>query len=557
MIKKVISCILSSLMLFGTASAISIDTDNTSYDFDTKVSHIEGTSTYKNQPVKLEILKKNISFGSDTSFDDVLYMNQVRSDENKEFSFDVLLDDIGIFSYRVSELSSDNVCLSQVFTYTDETVNDAINTYIENADRTTEELEDLIMDYYPGLNIDITYYQNLGEESRETLLSKINSKEFDDVEEFKTSVVNDIATAVVFSAQDTSNKVLLVQKFANELEIAGTKCYTDYLLLDDEEKKSFVSLLSDEDSSVFAETFKNEFVLYRVNTAVWNIVPEIMDKYLDCGAEALFKNVSNDNKKAAITALKIAVKDGNITKAEDMYNYLKKSIPKDQPGGSGGMGGSGGAGGSGGNFGAPAPQVTAPVVITDSNTSTDTAGKGYFTDLQNVPWAEEAVSYLYKKGVINGKADKTFAPDDSVTREEFVKMIMIAFKYDNSSAECPFGDVQKNSWYYPYVCSAYKLNIISGESAETFGTGHNIKRQDMAVILYNILKNAYTIADADDVQKFTDNGEISDYAKDAVNALSAMGCLNGDENGNVMPHKNSTRAEAAKIIYSVLMAVKE
>ena len=52
---------------------------------------------------------------------------------------------------------------------------------------------------------------------------------------------------------------------------------------------------------------------------------------------------------------------------------------------------------------------------------------------------------------------------------------------------------------------------------------------------------------------FADDEQISDYAKEAVEALAAAGIISGSENGEFMPKKNATRAETAKILDGFLV----
>ena len=54
--------------------------------------------------------------------------------------------------------------------------------------------------------------------------------------------------------------------------------------------------------------------------------------------------------------------------------------------------------------------------------------------MQESHWAYGAVKALKEKGVISGYADGSFAPDRTVTREEFVKMIVTAFSLENADA---------------------------------------------------------------------------------------------------------------------------
>ena len=55
---------------------------------------------------------------------------------------------------------------------------------------------------------------------------------------------------------------------------------------------------------------------------------------------------------------------------------------------------------------------------------------------------------------------------------------------------------------------------------------------------------------------FTDNDNISGYAKESVLALSSSGIINGYEDGSFLPQANATRAEAAQLIFKVLNILK-
>ena len=177
--------------------------------------------------------------------------------------------------------------------------------------------------------------------------------------------------------------------------------------------------------------------------------------------------------------------------------------------------------------------------------------KKIFTDIDSVAWANEAICALADKGIINGKSENEFCPDDFVTREEFTKMIIGVMGIPADGKENVFSDVDDNMWYAPFVKTAYEKNIIKGIGDGRFGTGSNITRQDMAVIAANVSGlNGRT------EESFSDESEISDYALDAVKALAAAGMINGDENHAFNPRNNSTRAEAAKIVYELYKYMK-
>ena len=65
--------------------------------------------------------------------------------------------------------------------------------------------------------------------------------------------------------------------------------------------------------------------------------------------------------------------------------------------------------------------------------------------------------YLYDKGIINGKSEKLFFPDDSLKREEFAKIVVNAFRLSGVSKKS-FTDAVRTcltSHHYGQVCSCY------------------------------------------------------------------------------------------------------
>ncbi|WP_256720838.1 S-layer homology domain-containing protein [Paenibacillus lautus] len=55
---------------------------------------------------------------------------------------------------------------------------------------------------------------------------------------------------------------------------------------------------------------------------------------------------------------------------------------------------------------------------------------------------------------------------------------------------------------------------------------------------------------------FTDQGNISSWAREAVDALSGQGIILGDPDGSFQPQKAATRAEAAVTFVRTLEKVK-
>lgn len=165
-------------------------------------------------------------------------------------------------------------------------------------------------------------------------------------------------------------------------------------------------------------------------------------------------------------------------------------------------------------------------------------------------WYENCITELAHMGIVSGRGDGGFYPNDFVTREEFVKMICAAVNLPSIDASTPFADVIDDAWYGSYIRTAYRYKLINGTGTASFGIGENISRQDAAVICYNLLKNI----DFEEIESlhFNDNNEIADYAVEGVSALARIGVINGDGTGNFKPMSSITRAESAKIINEVI-----
>lgn len=207
-----------------------------------------------------------------------------------------------------------------------------------------------------------------------------------------------------------------------------------------------------------------------------------------------------------------------------------------------------GSGGSSG--GASAGALNKP--ISSEGEKLSPIPEDVYTDLGDVIWARNAIVALTNQGVLNGKEKLLFYPNDFVTREEFAKMLTLAFNITDSDISLPFADVTESSWYAPYVASAFKAGIIKGYDNNTFGVGDNITRQDMAVMVYNALKYKNMEVSDDGETLFSDVDNISEYAMPAVAVLSNLNVINGVGNNIFAPKETATRAEAAKIVYSAM-----
>lgn len=245
--------------------------------------------------------------------------------------------------------------------------------------------------------------------------------------------------------------------------------------------------------------------------------------------------------------------DTNYTTVSDIVNDYNKRVDelyaeylKNNSGNSGGGSLSGGNGGGGG-------YVSVPSVIGSDDINKITGGNSGFPDVTSSHWASGYIQFVKDNKIMQGDENGLFRPDDSITREEWVKTVLTAFVIDTKDAKCEFSDVDSERWSYSYIAKAFEMMIINGVSDTEFAPTQSISRQDAAVMFYRGAKAARENALSDiAISNFTDTEEIADYAKDPINTLYRLEIVNGYEDGSFKPNAPITRAEAAKMIYTAL-----
>ncbi len=199
------------------------------------------------------------------------------------------------------------------------------------------------------------------------------------------------------------------------------------------------------------------------------------------------------------------------------------------------------------------PDNSPSIVIPSQGTGVNTTGVALtnkYNDIGTVEWAYEAIDYVVKKGIMQGTADKTFAPNEPVLREQVAKIITVAFSRYNSGAAATYNDVAKNHWAYSYIGSAMENGLMNGMSDGSFGIGQKMTRQDLCTVIYRATqKMGYNFVKKDD--SFSDFGSVSDYAQDAVAYLAGAGIISGMGDSTVAPNNTATRAQTAQMLMKV------
>ncbi|WP_164821300.1 S-layer homology domain-containing protein [Paenibacillus koleovorans] len=179
-----------------------------------------------------------------------------------------------------------------------------------------------------------------------------------------------------------------------------------------------------------------------------------------------------------------------------------------------------------------------------------------FSDMASVKdWAGRQVEVVAAKGIIEGRENGQFVPGAQVTRAEFAKMLVKALGVEDASAKESFDDVNGSDWFSLYVASAVKIGLVNGRTDKEFAPNEPVTRAEMATMAARALQYAKQYKDADSaaaLKGFQDAGDIHATLKSGVALAASKGIIIGEDDGVFNPNGISTRAQAAVVLYRLI-----
>jgi len=165
-------------------------------------------------------------------------------------------------------------------------------------------------------------------------------------------------------------------------------------------------------------------------------------------------------------------------------------------------------------------------------------------------WEEAPVLDLEALGVVGGYPDRTFRPDDPVTRAEFAAMLQRALRLPPGlpSDLSAFADsAAVPVWAAPALAAAALAHLLQGDAGGGLDPGSGLSRAEAAVIAARALG-----LNGAQPATFTDAGSIPTWARSGVDAAVQAGLLDGYPDGSFRPLQPVTRGEAAALILRML-----
>ena len=180
-----------------------------------------------------------------------------------------------------------------------------------------------------------------------------------------------------------------------------------------------------------------------------------------------------------------------------------------------------------------------------------------FADVPANAWYAADVQFVYDLDLMLGYADGRFGSADNVQRAQIIDILYrYESKPDVSGIVTPFTDLTQ-SWYADGIKWAYENGIYVEELVDgaKFGPGDEITREELAAILYNYqLYRGEIPADTED-RVFADIGEVSDWAKGAVERMGTQGIIAGYDDGRFGYADKAQRSQYAAMLRRFITAV--
>ncbi|MBO5008310.1 MAG: S-layer homology domain-containing protein [Clostridia bacterium] len=409
-------------------------------------------------------------------------------------------------------------------------VNDAL--IIEDEDDAKAALDKAVLDYYLYLGVDKDMYTSLGSAKGDVLAALLEEDSYTLIDDFVVDLETATAYALIKNADDTTITKIMEQ-YTSYFNLSSSELYDEFAKLAKDDVYAKMAGADCETPEEVLELFEASVALTIINnTSQWSDFKTALGTYIAyTGIDTTYYDKCDKGDLAS------AICDDDYDSSEELYDAIKSYYD--------GLGtGSG----------------TTPSKKKDKGGS-----KGYgtitllpeepqalYSDMASFSWAEPAVTALSERGIISGDGTGRFNPADNVTREQFVKMLLLAFGLYTDGEESSFADVDADNWAYPYISCAFSKGIVKGIDDTNFGYGSKITRQDASVLIARAAELTGVELAAVNKGELTDMDTVYDYAKDSVLSMAQAGIINGYEDGSFRPLNNASRAEAAVMLYRLL-----
>ena len=167
-----------------------------------------------------------------------------------------------------------------------------------------------------------------------------------------------------------------------------------------------------------------------------------------------------------------------------------------------------------------------------------------YDDLAPGAWYYPEVRKALEGGMMQGVADRSFAPNVPMTRAMVVQVLYNLQKKHNEAEPVAFEDVSEDAWYYDAVAWAVSKGVVNGVSETLFAPDRAMSRQELAAVLWRYAGKPEAKGD---LSGFSDANRTAKFAEEALIWMTQKGLMQG-AGGKLQPTQTASRIETAVIL---------
>lgn len=178
--------------------------------------------------------------------------------------------------------------------------------------------------------------------------------------------------------------------------------------------------------------------------------------------------------------------------------------------------------------------------------------KNPYADVAGGAWYYDSVEYVTENGLFDAAAAGKFGPEAPMTRSMLATALyrMAGKPKAAGITSTPFTDVPPSAAYADAVAWAYENGVVKGTSGTTYAPGDSITREQIVTMFY---RYAEKMAKADmtanrTLSAYADKSSVASWALPNMQWAVGAGLINGTTSTTLSPQGTATRSQAAAMV---------
>jgi len=176
------------------------------------------------------------------------------------------------------------------------------------------------------------------------------------------------------------------------------------------------------------------------------------------------------------------------------------------------------------------------------------------TEFESEPseWAHKGIEELKLEGLLRNDAFTDF--NKGISRQDFIYLMVTLYEQLSGNQAKIDPSIQFDDTDDQYVNKAAALGITNGIGNNLFGPDLVLDREQMTTFMIKTLKlSGVDLAGDETVVEYSDDEEVSGWAKDSVYAARRHGIMGGMGNNTFSPKSSALNEQALSVMHKLLV----